>query len=78
MDGSEELQISKCANPLPWKCTGHTSHRTTLGNLSTTLKGLEGGVVVTVMTKVRLPPTSQQDSRVCKALASKNCENSPT
>lgn len=34
--------------------------------------------MVTVMTKVRLPPASQQDSRVCKALASKNCENSPT
>lgn len=44
------------------RCTGHTSYRTTLGNLSTTLTGLEGGAVGTVMTKVRLPPTSQQDS----------------
>ena len=62
----------------PGRAQANTSHRTTLGNLSTTLKGLEGGVVVTVMTKVRLPPTSRQDSRVCKALASKNCENIPT
>ena len=32
----------------------------------------------TVMTKVRLPPASQEYSRVCKTLASKNYENSPT